>query len=311
LLPQLLAERRPDLVLVGRESFAWEIPDVAAKHALPCVLRAAGATTVGIIEGTYPRYAAELLLEQCRRMHLVITPSVYLARELRRLGVNRTKVILNAIDLNVFRPAGKDPHLIADLGIDADAVVIAYLGNLNERKRPLDIVRSSVQVLARCPEVIYVLVGEGSLRDETMHAARRLRVEQRFRYVDWQAYAHVPTYINLADIVVLPSSGEGLARVYLETQACGRVLVASDLAPAREVVDDGATGLLFPIGDVDRLARRCIEAAQDRVLRARIGRAARERVQRHDIVAAVTEYLDTFAAIVERAAQPMSTAAQP
>ena len=98
--------------------------------------------------------------------------------------------------------------------------------------------------------------------------------------------------------MVLPSFGEGLARVYLETQACGRVLVASDTGPAREVVDDGATGLLFPVGDVDALAERCLRAAQDSGLRARIGSAARERVRRHEIGAAVTRYEAALATVV-------------
>jgi len=299
LLPAMVTEQRPDILLIGRESFAWHVPDIAESQSLPCVLRAAGATTAGIIEGTYPLSLAERLIEQCCRTNLVITPSEYLARELRRLGVSRIKVILNAVDLNAFRPAPKDPQLLANLGIDERDTVIAYVGNLNDRKRPVDIVRSSVQVLARCPDVVYVIVGEGTLLEETVRASRALRVDDRFRYVGWQSYEHIPKYINLADIVLLPSTGEGLARVYLETQACGRVLIASDIAPAREVVEPGETGLLFPVGDVDGLAQRCIEAAQDPGLCAHIGRAALERVQRNDICAATTDYLDALEALVQ------------
>ena len=94
--------------------------------------------------------------------------------------------------------------------------------------------------------------------------------------------------------------GEGLARVYLETQACARVLIASDIPPAREVIDDGETGLLFPVGNVEQLAECCIRAARDSDLRARLGRAGLARVQRHDVGRAVTSYLDAFAAIAER-----------
>lgn len=298
LLPAMLKERRPDVLLIGRESFTRHVPTIAAAHSLPCVLRAAGATTVGIVEGTYPLARARWLIEQWRRTDLVITPSEYLARELRRLGVARVAAILNAIDLDVFRPAAKDERLLTELDIAAKATVIAYVGNLNERKRPLDLVRSAVRVLARCPEAIYLIVGDGGLRGEVERAARALAVERSFRCVGWQSYERVPRYINLADIVVLPSFGEGLARVYLETQACGRVLVASDTAPAREVVDDGSTGLLFPVGAVAALAESCIHAVKDAALRERIGAAARERVQRHAIGAAVTRYVSTLESVV-------------
>lgn len=308
LLPAAIAARRPDVLFIGRESFARHVPEIAAAHGIPCVLRAAGATTAGIVEGTYPAPDAARLLEQCRRTQLVITPSEHLAAELRRLGIERVQAILNAVDLDVFRPAPRDPRLMADLSIEDGAIVIAFLGNLHERKRPLDIVRSSVRVLAACPNVVYVIVGEGYLRDEVVDAARQLRVADRMRFVDWQSYENVPRYVNLADLVVMPSFGEGLARVYLETQACARVLVASDIPPAAEVVDDGRTGLLFPLGDVERLADQCIRAARDAELRARIGHAAHARVRRHDLGRAVDGYLDEFAALTAtRGTSPLVT----
>ena len=74
LLPALLKERKPDVLLIGRESFTLNAPTIAAAHSLPCVLRAAGATTVGIVEGTYPLARAQRLIEQWRRAELVITP---------------------------------------------------------------------------------------------------------------------------------------------------------------------------------------------------------------------------------------------
>jgi glycosyltransferase involved in cell wall biosynthesis len=267
-LPAMIAERRPDVVFIGRESFATHVPAIAAIHGIPSVLRAAGATTVGITEGTFPRSEAAPLIEQWCRVDLVITPSHSIAEQLRRLGVERIEVIANAIDLTMFRPAERDRRLSAELGVADRSAVIAYIGNLNERKRPLDVVRSSVQVLAQCPDAVYAIVGAGTLRNEVVDSARALGVERSFRHVDWQPYERIPHYINLADIVVLPSFGEGLARVYLETQACGRVLVASDTAAAREVVADGDTGLLFPVGDVAALAAACI---------ARPGEAARHR----------------------------------
>jgi len=84
----------------------------------------------------------------------------------------------------------------------------------------------------------------------------------------------VSTYINLADIVVMPSEGEGLARVYLETMACGRVLLASDIPAAREAVTDGVTGVLFRKGDVGDLTAKLLWLAARPALRDEIGRGA-------------------------------------
>ena len=85
-----------------------------------------------------------------------------------------------------------------------------------------------------------------------------------------------------------------LARVYLEAQACARVLVASDIAPAREVVTDGETGLLFPVGDIDALTTQTLRAAAEPGLRARIGGMARRRVQAHGVREAVVQYAEAL-----------------
>jgi glycosyltransferase involved in cell wall biosynthesis len=100
----------------------------------------------------------------------------------------------------------------------------------------------------------------------------------------------MPEVLAAADMVVMPSSGEAQARVYLETQASERVLIASDIPAAREVISDGETGLLFRTGDATQLAARILSVARDPELRLRIGRQARERVAAHSLPAVVAAY---------------------
>lgn len=54
-LHDMIGAWRPDVLVIGRETFAWHVPDVAAAHGLPCVLLAQGATTAGISSGSLPR----------------------------------------------------------------------------------------------------------------------------------------------------------------------------------------------------------------------------------------------------------------
>ena len=107
--------------------------------------------------------------------------------------------------------------------------------------------------------------------------------------------------MNLADLVVMPSESEGLARVYLEAQACGRTLIASDIAAAREVVIHGQTGLLFRKGDLEDMAEKILLAAGDPLLREKIGKPAREQVlRRHDLETIAEEYLVLIRDLVRR-----------
>src|SRR5262245_7766880 len=99
-------------------------------------------------------------------------------------------------------------------------------------------------------------------------------------------------FMNLADLVAMPSEREGLSRVYLEAQACAKTLLASDIAGAREAVTHGETGLLFPLGEVGDLAEKTLLGAGDPALRAAIGARARQSVEaHHDIDEAVGQYM--------------------
>ena len=66
LLPALIRRERPDLVFLGRETFAWDAPEIARAHSIPCVLRTAGATTIGMLHRTLPDAEVCHLVEQFR-----------------------------------------------------------------------------------------------------------------------------------------------------------------------------------------------------------------------------------------------------
>jgi glycosyltransferase involved in cell wall biosynthesis len=193
-----------------------------------------------------------------------------------------------------------------ELRIADDDVVVSQVGNLKAIKRPLDLVESAARALPRNPRLLYLIVGDGILRREVEAACTRLGVTDRFRITGWVPYEQVPPYMSLADLVVVASEGEGLARVYLEAQACGKVLIASDIAAAREVVETGATGFLFRKADPLDLAEKTLLAAADPALRAAIGRRAHARVQIHDLDKAVAAYIALMREILARGATERS-----
>jgi glycosyltransferase involved in cell wall biosynthesis len=118
--------------------------------------------------------------------------------------------------------------------------------------------------------------------------------ESRVRFIDGVPYDDMPNYIRLSDMVVLASEGEGLARISIETQASGRLLIASDIPAGLEVVSHGHTGLLFKMGKVDDLAAQIVRAYGDPALRDRIGRAARQQAARHEIGSVIDLYVQTL-----------------
>jgi glycosyltransferase involved in cell wall biosynthesis len=301
LVPPLIELERPDLIVLGRETFAWHVDELAGAASVPRVMLARGNPTNAILAGTYPKAQGAYFLEQYRKVDLIVTVADHMADGLRERGFESVTTIPNAVDIDQFSPRPRSAQLAASLGIEDDDIVVMLVANLHRRKRPADLLQSAALALQREPKLLYVIVGDGVQRPDLEAECRRRGIEQRFRFAGWVDYPSVPDHLNLADIVVLPSEAEGLARVYLETQACGRVLLASDIPPAREVVVDGRTGLLFRLGDVDDLAATTLRAAADPERREIIGRRARAHVEaNHSVAIAAERYRDLLWEVAQR-----------
>jgi len=299
LLPILIGDGRPDIIIIGRETFAWHVPDLARAHSLPCILLIQGGTTHGILMRTFPAVEAQQLLEQFRKANCVVAVAEHLAESLRPLGVNRIKVIPNPVDMHRFSPGLKDGALRRELAIPEDNIVILHVSNLKPVKRPLDLVSSAERALQENSKLVYVIVGDGPCREIMEEACKKKLISASFKFVGWVDHDRVADYINLGDMVVMPSEAEGQALVYLETQACARLLMASDIPAAREVIVDAETGLLFRKGNIEDLTAKTLLVAGEPKLRAAIGRKARQQVKAHALNNVVATYAFVLAEVVQ------------
>ena len=152
----------------------------------------------------------------------------------------------------------------------------------------------AVRALARLPEsfVLWV-VGDGPEFDALQALSGELGVQDRVHFLGLQS--QVEPYMQAADAFVCPSLwAEAAGLVNIEAQACGLPVLASRIGGIPEYVKDGETGLLFPPGDADALARSAL-ALQDPGRRRDMGRRARERaVQEFSVARRIDEYLDLY-----------------
>jgi glycosyltransferase involved in cell wall biosynthesis len=299
LVTRSVEAERPDVILIGRESFGPHVAPLARAQSIPSVLLIQGATTMGILNGSYPPELAARLLENLAEADVAVTSAQHMRRTLAGLGLPEVKVVPNPVDLERFRPLPHSSTPRARLGISDGDIVVGHLSNLKPLKRPLDIVDAAEIALGENNQLVFMIVGDGPCRTEVEDACAARGISAVFRFPGWVAHEDVPQYINAADIVVMPSAGEAQALVYLETQACERTLIASDIPAALEVVDHAQTGLLFRTGDVSQLAETILTAASDAALRARLGRKGRENLGKHAldrVAAAYAELLESVAA---------------
>lgn len=295
----ILSVGRPDIIIIGRETFAWYVPGIASEYSIPTVLLIQGATTFGILKKTIPDEISRYLIQQFRKVDSLIVVARHLKNNLIKLGLKDVKVIENTIDTEEFTPAPKDVRLLSELRIDEDSIVVVHISNLKPLKRPFDIVCAASRALKENLKLVFVIVGEGHLRFEMEKKCKSENIYDKFRFVDWVNYDKVPDFIGLADIVVMPSEAEARALIYLETQACGRLLLASDIPAAKEVIVDKKTGMLFRKGDIDDLTEKLLFAANHQEFRTQVGIMARKSVEQYSLSQFLNEYELTLSQVIK------------
>jgi glycosyltransferase involved in cell wall biosynthesis len=122
----------------------------------------------------------------------------------------------------------------------------------------------------------------------------------------------VPRLYAAMDVLVLASHREGFPLTPMEAAAMGVPVVATDIRGCRQVVDDGATGLLVPVGDPVALAAAIERLVTDSAERRRFGAAARHKAQaRFDHRRCIDVTLATYERLLTRAgiAVPVRNAA--
>ncbi len=298
-LLRLSKEKRADLILVGKETFVHEIPKISQRLGLPWVLRLGGHVLMGLGEGHLSGEAEEL--RRCfQAADLVVAQAEHLRLPAERFGCRKIAVVPNTVDLDQFAPRPKSAQLCRALGIGADDIVVMHVSNLKPVKRAADMIESAPAVLAADPRIRYVIVGDGPCRPALERMVIDKRLQERFRFTGWMDYEQMPEYLAVADLVVMASEREQQARVYLETQAMERVLIASDIAAARTAVEHEATGLLFPMGDVNALTCEILRAAANPGLRREIGKGARKSVAKFSIHEISIQFAHQMAAVVRK-----------
>jgi glycosyltransferase involved in cell wall biosynthesis len=209
----------------------------------------------------------------------------------------RLALIPNGVDVQAFTPQQDGARFRAAIGAPADAPLVGFVGRLAPEKGPDLFVRAARSVAAQRPDVHFTIVGEGDMEEALRRLIQDLDLDDRMHLAGlWENTAEV--YPAL-DIVAHTSRSEGMPLALLEAMACGRPVVAIGVGGVPEVVEVGTTGLLAGAGDWNGVGVHVLRllARPDRL--QEMGRAARERVEKHfDVRTSARLTADLFVQLV-------------
>ncbi len=165
----------------------------------------------------------------------------------------------------------------AELLGDFSGPLIFAVNRLESEKNVSLMLRSLARVSPQIPGLVLAIAGTGRLENHLRKEAERY-LPGRVRWLGWIASDHLADYYQAADLTLISSDRESAARVLYESLLAGTPVVSTATAGAYEVIDDGVTGLIIPIGDEQALAGAVIQLAQNPVLSSAMGRCGRERM---------------------------------
>ena len=208
-------------------------------------------------------------------MHLVAAPSLR-DRVVAAFGINAGRLTTIPLGLDLARfTAPPDPHRVAELRGGALRVV-GTVGRLAPQKALHVLLDATPALLEVEPRTRVLIAGDGPLRPVLEAQSRRLGIAHTVTFTGY--HADVEVAYAAMDVFVLPSLYEGFGLVLVEAMACGVPVVASEAVGIVDLIRDGHTGLLVPIGDSEALSSRLLRLLANQDLAQRLRLAGRELV---------------------------------
>ena len=249
---------------------------IAAALNLPLSIKARGAD---IHLWGSRNYGRDMMVAAADQAAGVLAVSEALAEDMADMGIARDKITIHytGLDRDRFRPLDNTAlrrHLGEEMNIPfaRDEVVLMTLGALIPRKGQEFVIRA----MAGMENTRLLLVGMGQDEQKLRALAHELGVADRVHFTGSIDHDLLPPLLSAADVMVLPSTSEGLANAWIEALACGTPLVVTESGGIREIMRDPATGVI-----VDRTPE---------AIRAGIQQVLDQNYSREDVAATVEQF---------------------
>lgn len=216
---------------------------------------------------------------------------------LRKFKVNNDiRVLYNFIDFERFRRIDKD-HFKKAIAPQGERI-ITHTSNFRKVKRVDDVIKVFKKVYEKVPSKL-LLIGDGPERRHAEDLCRQIGLCHEVRFLGKQDA--VEELLAISDLFLIPSGNESFGLAALEAMACEVPVISSNAGGLPEVVQDGVTGFINEIGDVDGMAANAISILSDDAVLQRFRKNALARAKEFDIKKILSQYEEYYEEVIERA----------
>jgi len=206
-------------------------------------------------------YKSEILIacSNCIKEHLI---------KYYQIDPKKIQVIHNFVDLSEAKIQMDKDVLKRELGIEEKTIVIGFIGRFSIPEKGIDILLEAFKSIP--PEYAnlkLVMIGDG----DDKNYIDDFITNNNLNVIALSPKRYIYDYINLIDIVVLPSKVDPFPLVMIETGLMKKAFIGSDVDGIKEFIENGKDGFLFPIEKVDLLTEKLNDLISNPKLRKKIG----------------------------------------
>lgn len=251
---------------------SWAAIQAARQYGLPCVVTYQGTEVHTDLVNQQKEW--KLCRDSFRSADLNILVSRSLERALKACTdpQGRCEVLIRGVDLKTFYPPKVE---------GMKRPVVLFVGAVREAKGVFDLVEAWTQVTVKCPYAELWLVGPDYTNGHFAQEVESHGHDKTVKMLGPQPLGKVADLMRQAQVLCLPSHGEGTPNCVMEAMACGLPIIATEVGGIPDIVECNRTGILVQKGHTQGLADALISLLQDSRQRARMGEAAYEFAREH------------------------------
>lgn len=253
----IIDEFKPDIL----HAHAATVPGylgllIKNKYKLPliCSLRGSDINLYPLY-GKYSMYLTKRLILEADQL-LSVSKALKKAASAIEQPKKEIKVIYNGCDIDrfVFKE-GNRTQIRNELGIAKGDKILIFIGSLSQAKGIFELIAAFTHLNSDKSNLHLLIIGSGMARIKIQNYVDSHNIANKVHIIGDRPYNEVPKYLSASDIFALPSYNEGLPNVVLEAMSCSLPVVATRVGGIPEAVENGKSGILVPMKDVDSLIK--------------------------------------------------------
>jgi glycosyltransferase involved in cell wall biosynthesis len=181
---------------------------------------------------------------------ICISKSVFsFSLENDKIAENKYKIIFNGINTNEFKQnKSKALNFRKELGYDVNDFIIGHVGTFSVRKGHKYLLKAFAELHAIYSNIKIILVGGYRTHEPQVYNEVMDIIEQNglsLKVSIFKTRDDIFNLYNIFDLYVMPSTVEGFGLALTEAMSMGKIVIASDIPPFKEIIEDGKNGFLF------------------------------------------------------------------